>query len=97
MTELHINIKEAAAACIRAMGKAPAALLFIDGNTEWTYDESELSGIPVFHALHLECAYWGTQPDECPFVPVGKTDGEITMADRRRFAEAWVNPVSKRQ
>jgi hypothetical protein len=94
MTPQMLKIREAVAACLRAMGKAPSALLFIDGTQDWTYDLPDLFDIPVFHAVGLSCDRWGTEPDDCPFIPIGKTDGEISPTDRKRFAEAWVNPLT---
>jgi hypothetical protein len=90
-----IDLKESARKCLVALGKTPKALLYLDGETDYTYDLPDLFGIPVFHAVDLGCYYWGREPINCPFVPLGATDGEITSVDRRRFAQAWQEPVSK--
>ena len=85
----HIEVKERIRRAISAMKKEPKALLFIDGNTEWTYDTPEVCGVPVLHGVDLRCFYADQNPEECPFVPLGATDGEIDFRDRKRFAEAW--------
>ena len=83
------EIIERVAAGLRNMNKEPSALLFIDEDLGWTWDREDLCGIPVLHAIGLSCHWWGANTENCPFVPVGKTDGEITHDDRKRFAEAW--------
>jgi len=70
------------------MKKEPKALLFIDGNTVWTCDMPEISGVPVLHGIDLRCFYADCN-EECPFVPLGATDSDIDFRDRKRFAEAW--------
>jgi hypothetical protein len=86
----HIEVKERILRAMRAMKKEPKAFLFIDGETEWTCDTSEVCGVPVFHATDLTCSLWGLNPEACPFIPLGATDGEITYRDRRVFSEAWL-------
>ncbi len=71
------------------MGKAPAALLFIDEGLGWTWDLEDICGIPVFHGTGLTCSRWGTSTTDCPFVPIGRDAGQITYHDRRLFSEAW--------
>ena len=83
------DIKEKVRRGIKAMNKEPSAFLFIDGLTDWTWDEDTIIGIPVFHGIGLTCSRWGTDATDCPFVPLGKTDGEITYNDRKLFAEAY--------
>lgn len=87
----YTELKERVRKCIGAMGKEPAALLFIDGDTDWdwTCDMPTVCDIPVFHASGIQCHTWGLNPDDCPIVPIGKSDGEITWQDRKRFAAAW--------
>lgn len=85
----YIEFQERVRKCISAMGKEPTALLFINGNTDWTCDMPTVCDIPVFHAIDIECFTWGLNPDDCPIVPIGKSDGEITFQDRKRFAAAW--------
>ena len=74
---------------MRTMKKEPKALLFIDGTLDWTCDTDEVCGVPVLHATALTCSRWGTDTEDCPFIPLGATDSEITYHDRRIFAEAW--------
>lgn len=85
----ELNLKESVGRALRAMKKEPAALLFIDGATEWTCDVAEVCGIPIFHGTGLVCQTWGCDPLDCPFVPIGRRDDEITYRDRRAFSEAW--------
>jgi hypothetical protein len=85
----HLEIKERIGRAMRAMKKEPKALLFIDGVTEWTCDTTEVCGVPVLHATDLTCSRWGTNFQDCPFVPIGATDEEITYRDRHNFADAW--------
>ena len=75
--------------CVRAMGRRPAALVFIDGSLDWTFDLPSIYGIPVFHATALTCSRWGTSNNDCPFIPVGANDGEISYHDRVIFSMAW--------
>jgi hypothetical protein len=84
-----IELKERIGRSMRAMKKEPKALVFIDGNTDWTFDLPEICGVPVLHGMALTCHTWGCEPEDCPFVPVGATDAEITYRDRRAFAESW--------
>jgi hypothetical protein len=84
-----IEITERIGRAMRAMKKEPKALLFIDGNTDWTCDASEICGVPVLHGVDLKCFHADRSSDECPFVPLGDTDSEIDFRDRKRFAEAW--------
>lgn len=84
------EVKERIGRAMRAMKKEPKALLFIDGNTDWTCDTPEICGVPVLHGVGLSCSRWGTDPEDCPFVPLGATDAEITYHDRRIFADAWL-------
>lgn len=85
----QLEIKERIRRAISAMKKEPKALLFIEDQTEWTWDPPEILGIPVLHGVGLSCSRWGTDPEDCPFVPLGSRDGEITYFDRIVFAEAW--------
>ena len=83
------EVKERIGRAMRAMKKEPKALLFIDGKTDWTCDTPEICGVQVLHGVGLACSRWGTDPEDCPFVPIGATDAEITYHDRRIFADAW--------
>jgi len=80
----NTEMKERVARSLRAMKKEPKALLFINGNTGWTYNAPEICGVPVLHCVDLRCFH-----NSCPFVPLGATDSEIDFRDRKRFAEAW--------
>ena len=87
----HIEFTERVRKCVEAMGKRPSALLFIDGDSEWdwTCDMSTVCEIQVFHASEINCHTWGLNDVDCPVIPIGKADGEITWRDRKRFAAAW--------
>jgi hypothetical protein len=85
----NLEIIQRVSAGIRRIGKVPSAFLFIDGEYEWTWDRDMILRVPVFHGVSLTCHRWGTDPKNCPFIPLGKTDGEITNNDRALFAEAW--------
>lgn len=85
----HIEVKERVGRALRAMKKEPKALLFIDGITDWTCDTEEVLGIPVLHGTDITCSVWGTEIEDCPFVPLGGRDSEITYRDMRAFNEAW--------
>lgn len=86
---MNRDIIEAVRLAIKSMKKEPSAFLFIDGVGDWTFDEDEILGIPVYHGAALICSRWGTSAIDCPFVPIGRTDGEITYRDRRLFADAY--------
>ena len=79
---------------MRAMKKEPSAFVFIDDGLEWAWDYEFISGVQVFHAVGLQCSRWGTGVGDCPFVPVGKNDSEITYRDRVTFAEAYDEYIS---
>lgn len=86
------EVMEKVTKCIRAMKKEPSALLFIEntpGCEDWTFDGDDILGIPVYHADGLSCTRWGTDVDDCPFVPLGVDDSEINMNDRKSFSAAW--------
>ena len=85
----HIEMKERVARAMRAMEKEPKALLFIDGNTDWTCDIPVICGVPILHGVDLGCFHADRNAEGCPFVPLGATDSEIDFRDRKRFAEAW--------
>ena len=68
----------------------PAAFLFIDGCTEWTWDLEDIFGIPVFHGVDLRCDYFGIDTNDCPIIPLGRADGEITSRDRRTFVDGYL-------
>jgi hypothetical protein len=87
--EPTLVMKERVARALRAMGKEPRALLFIDGNTEWTWDSADICGVPVLHGIELRCFHADRSSDECPFIPLGATETEINFLDRKRFSEAW--------
>ena len=83
------TILNAVSAGMRAMKKEPSAFVFIDEGLDWTWDYELLSGVKVFHAVGLQCSRWGTGVGDCPFVPVGRNDSEITYCDRVTCAEAY--------
>jgi len=78
------------AAGLRKMNKEPAAFLFISKDLDWTWDLETVCGIPVFHGVALNCYFWGLENEECHFIPLGNTEGEITLRDRRRFADGYL-------
>jgi hypothetical protein len=89
------TIIEAVAAGMRAMKKEPAAFIFIDEGLDWTWDQETILGIPVFHANGLQCYRWGTGVTDCPFIPVGRNDSDISNHDRVLFADAYDDQVIK--
>jgi hypothetical protein len=89
------TIIEAVAAGMRAIKKEPAAFIFIDECLDWTWDQETILGIPVFHANGLQCCRWGTGVIDCPFIPVGRNDSDISNHDRVLFADAYDDQVIK--
>lgn len=78
------------AAGIRAMKKEPAAFLYIDDTgPDETFDLPDVLGIPVFHGRGLTCTRWGTDTEDCLFIPLGDSDSQITSHDRKVFAQAF--------
>ncbi len=96
MNKEMLKVKEAVANGMREMGKEPSAFIFIDENINWTWDMPDVCGIAVYHAEGLYCSRWGASVLECPFIPIGRTDGEITYRDRKRFAEGYEDYMLKK-
>ncbi len=86
-------IKEAVAAGLRAMGEPPAALLYIDGVEDGTYNESVICGLLVYHSCSLSCARWGTHYYDCPFIPIWYNESDSHYSDRAKFAEAYCDII----
>jgi len=58
---------------MRRAGITPDAWLFVDGVTDWTWDESTIAGQPVYHSAFLRTMHEG-RGDDCPWVMI--FDGE---------------------
>ena len=72
---------------LRRMKVHPDIFVFIDGNTEWTWDEGNILGIPVFHTTHIRFAPYSDY--ECPFLPCfcGEADIVTVGAFARGYYE----------
>ncbi len=82
-------IKEAVAAGLRAVTKDPAALLFIDGELDWTWDQPVIMRLCVYHTNQLICSKWSANINICPFIPIWYNESDWQYLDRRKFAEAY--------
>ena len=60
------EIIEKVAAGLRKMDIKPVAFIFNDYCQDWTYDDNEILGFPIFHSCFISL-YESSIVDECPF------------------------------
>jgi len=63
------EIIEKVAAGLRKMDIKPVAFIFNDYCQDWTYDDNEILGFPIFHSCFISL-YESSIVDECPFLPL---------------------------
>jgi hypothetical protein len=91
------NIIEKVAAGLRNMKKKPDAFLFCDGQEDWTWDQIDICGIPVFHTGAMIDAKWSTSIEDVLFIPIWNKEDDYTR-DRKLFIEGyndWVSPEKR--
>ena len=66
------EIIENVAKGLRGLKQRPDAFVFVDGQTDWTWDEPEILGIPVYHYPR----FIDTNDTGCLFVPVWKDEAK---------------------
>ncbi len=91
---MNKNIIEAVAAGLRAMSNPPAALLYIDGTDEGTFDCPVVCGLSVYHTHSLCCATWSANSNQSMFIPIWHGEFNAQLVDRARFAEAYNDAIS---
>jgi hypothetical protein len=72
------------------MNKKPDAFLFCDGYEDWTYDEPEILGIPVFHTTSVKDVKEGTENLTPLFIPIWKEENVFyQLKNRCLFIEGY--------
>lgn len=81
------------AAGLRAMNNDPVAFVYINGvEDDMTYDLPKILGIPVYHTEGVSCYSWGTTKQDCPFIPIWKSEVKAKSLDVTRFTVAYSEP-----
>jgi len=82
------DIKDRVAAGLRNMKNTPDAFLFCDGIEDWTWDEENIFGTPVFHAEAIEDIRWQSSLKDVLFIPIWKEEGSH-ISDRNDFIDGY--------
>lgn len=71
------------------MAVKPDAFVFVDGMTDLTWDEPTACGIPVLHGAGFLSPHHGSEPIECPFIPVWDTELSQSLVESRKFVSGY--------
>ena len=82
------DIKMRVAAGLRCMKVTPDAFLFCDGHSEWTWDETHILGIPVYHVESMKDYRWESSEADVLFIPIWRAEGRIS--NRNDFIDGYL-------
>lgn len=82
------KIIENVARGLRRMDVKPDYFIFIE-QEEWTWDEDDICGIPVIHAVEITSYYDSSMTESCPFIPCWKKEQSNIMRHNNSFHRGW--------
>jgi len=79
---------EKTASGLRAMETTPDFFLFC-GDSDWTWSEKEILGIPVLHSALITDMFTDSKVD---FIPLWNEENEdVYISERRRFNDGYAD------
>ena len=83
------NLKEKVASGLRYMKNRPDAFLFCDAEIDWTWDRSDICGIPVFHVEMINDHRWGNEIEDVLFIHIWREENNH-REDRQNFTDGYL-------